>query len=306
MTERAPLVTIGIPTYNRVASLERALRSALAQDQDGLEVLVSDDGSDDGTADAVRAIAGTDPRVRLIVQPVNLGHARNFQAVLDAARGEYFMWLSDDDRLDPAYVSRCLAALRADGDVLVCGLARYHADGRHVIDERPTDLRSARPGARVLAYFARVNVNGALFGVARRADLRAIGFADAVGGDWRLVSALAARGRVRTIRDVHIHRSLDGLSSDPEALARSFGMSGVRARRHHVVLAWRLAREIAAGPAFAPLSRAERAIVAPLSALLIVVRFPGIDLARRILERLGLDGVEPAVTGWVRRRDRTG
>ena len=110
MTGGAPLVSIGIPTYNRAASVERAIRSALAQDHRALEVVVSDDGSTDGTGAAVRALAAADPRVRLISQPVNLGHARNFQAVLDAAAGEWFMWLSDDDWLDPAYVARCLAA----------------------------------------------------------------------------------------------------------------------------------------------------------------------------------------------------
>ena len=302
--ERTPLISIGIPTYNRAASLAIALRSALGQDHAELEVIVSDDASTDGTASLVSSLAEDDPRVRLIVNPANLGHARNFQAVLDAARGEYFMWLSDDDRLDPTYVSRCLAILTREHAALACGLARYYADGRHVIDERPTDLLSRRPGARVLAYFARVNVNGALFGLARRADLRDVGFADAVGGDWRLVAGLAARGRVRTVRDVHIHRSFEGLSSDAEALAASFGITGVRARHHHVALAARLASEIArGGPAFAPLPRGARALVAPLVSFLLVLRFPGIAAARGLLERLGLDGVEPIVTRWVRRRD---
>jgi glycosyltransferase involved in cell wall biosynthesis len=304
MTRSAPLVTIGIPTYNRSTSVRRAVRSALAQEHPAIEVVVSDDASSDDTAEVVDALAAEDPRVRLLVQPANLGHARNFQAVLDAAAGEYFMWLSDDDWIDPGYVGRCLEVLRGHGDVLVCGLARYHAGGRHAIDERPTDLLSVRRGARVLAYFARVNVNGALFGVARCADLREIGFPDTVGGDWRLVAGLAARGRVRTVRDVHIHRSLEGLSADAPRLARSFGMRGLAARQHHVVLAGRLAREIAVGsPAFAPLPVAARAVLAPLVALLIVARFPGIDLARRGLERLGLDWVEPRVTAWVRRRD---
>jgi glycosyltransferase involved in cell wall biosynthesis len=304
MTGAEPLVTIGIPTYNRSASLERAIGSALAQDHRALEVVVSDDASRDGTAATVRDLARHDARLRLIVQPVNLGHARNFQAVLEAARGEYFMWLSDDDRLDPGYVSRCLATLRAEGAVLVCGLARYHAAGRDPVDERPTDLMSPRGGARVLAYFARVNVNGALFGVVRRRDLFEVGFADSVGGDWRLVSALAARGRIRTRRDVHIHRSLEGLSSDAQRLARSFGMTGARARHHHVVLAWRLAREILrGGSAYGRLPVTARVTVAPLVALLIIARFPGVNAVRRALDRRGLDAVEPQVTAWVRRRD---
>src|SRR4051812_48138560 len=97
----APLVSIGIPTFNRAESLRRSIRSALAQDHPALEVVVSDDGSTDNTAAVVAELAAHDARLRCVSQAVNLGHARNFQAVLEAARGEYFMWLSDDDWLDP-------------------------------------------------------------------------------------------------------------------------------------------------------------------------------------------------------------
>ena len=56
-------------------------------------------------------LATTDPRVRVLRQNRNLGHAGNYQVVLEAAEGEYFMWLADDDWLDPGYVARCLAVL---------------------------------------------------------------------------------------------------------------------------------------------------------------------------------------------------
>ena len=297
-------MTVGIPTYNRAALSERAVRSALAQDYPAIEVVVSDDASTDDTGERLQRIAREDERVRYVRQDANVGHACNFQAVLDAARGDYFMWLSDDDWIDPAYVSRCLAVLREQPDhVLVTGLARYHSNGSHVVDERPTDLLSRRPGARVLAFLARVNVNGALFGLAQRAELQRVGFRDVVGGDWLLVSALAARGRVRTLPDVHIHRSFDGLSSDPERLARSFGMHGVLARHHHFAVAARFAREIAGGPDFATLSVPQRLLTAALAAGLIVLRFPVLHAARAVLERLGAEGVERRVTDWVRSRD---
>ena len=134
-----PLVSIGIPTYNRSESLRRAIQSALAQDHPALEVVVSDDASTDGTEAVLRDMASGEPRLRCLRQPRNVGHALNFQTVLDAARGEYFMWLTDDDWLDPSYVSHCLAELTQNPDhALVCGLARYHSNGSHVVDERRT------------------------------------------------------------------------------------------------------------------------------------------------------------------------
>ena len=100
-----------------------------------------------------------------------------------------------------------------------------------------------------------MNVNGVLFGLARRDDLLEIGFHDKVGGDWSLVCHLAAKGRVQTLADVHIHRSMEGLSTDHRRLARSFGMPALLARQHHLVVAVRLAWEIATAPGV----RADRA-----------------------------------------------
>jgi glycosyltransferase involved in cell wall biosynthesis len=297
-------VSIGIPTYNRSGTLRRAIDSALAQDHPAIEVVVSDDASTDGTDVMLRELSSRDTRVRYLRQERNLGHALNFQTVLDAAQGEYFMWLTDDDWLDPSYVSRCLAELTRHPDhSLVCGLARYHSNGRHVVDERPTDLQSARPGERVLAYLARVNVNGALYGLARRDDLRRVAFQDVLGGDWLLVAGMAARGRVRTIRTIHIHRSLDGLSSDERKLAESFGVRGLLARKHHFLVAARFAREILSSPVYAGLAPPQRAVTAALAMALIVVRFPGYAAVRRILQRLGLGGLEQHAIAWVRSRD---
>lgn len=283
-------MSVGIPTFNRASDLERAVRSALAQEHDALEVIVSDDASTDATPDVGAALAAQDNRVRFVSQPQNLGHAANYDWVLQHARGEYFMWLSDDDWIDPNYVSRCLAALDADPDVvLACGQGRYYHDGAHVVDERPIDLLASRAGARLVRFFSRVSVNGPLFGVMRREQLS---FPQVVGGDWLFVGGMAMRGKVVTVRDAHVHRSLAGMGGDAERLARSFGLGGIAARHHHFVVArsvWRTFRRQA------PVSAA-------VSALLVLVRFPGFALLRRI----GLGRVEPRIARWLREREGEG
>jgi glycosyltransferase involved in cell wall biosynthesis len=289
-----PLVSVGIPAYNRPESMERAVRSVLGQTLGDLEVIVSDDASTDpGVARLGERLAEEDPRVRYVQQPRNLGHDRNYQHVLELATGPYFMWLSDDDWLDPAYVERCLAALEADPGVAIAwGTARYYRGREHLIDERPMDLTARRAGARVVSYFARVNVNGPLFGLMRRSELLAAGgFPDVPGGDWLLVARMAARGQVLTVRDVHIHRSATGLGSDQEELARSFGLVGGWARHHHFWVARHLLQAL-------PVSRP----AAALSALLVLLRFPGIALLRRA----GLGWLEPHVSAWLRARDLRG
>ena len=101
------------------------MRSALAQTYSGIEVVVSDDASPHpDVASVLRSLAAVDHRVRVISQPHNLGHTANYRRVLEAARGEFFMWLADDDWIEPDYVERCVAVLRGDPSAgLVCGLA---------------------------------------------------------------------------------------------------------------------------------------------------------------------------------------
>jgi glycosyltransferase involved in cell wall biosynthesis len=278
----------------------------LSQTHADLEVIVSDDAPEDDRAEqVVRELAAADERVRYTRQPHNLGHARNYAYVLAAARGEHFMWLADDDWIDAGYIERCLAALRADATLrLVAGLARYYREGEHVIDERPTDLLDERPAARIMRYFARVNMNGALFGVARREDVIAIGFPEVVGGDWMLVAALTARGRVRTLRDVHVHRSMSGLGDDARALAEGFGHSGLQARTHHLLVARRLAADIGwRDSAYQQMSRPERLLAAGASAALVVIRFTGLGLVRSVLRALGLARLEDRAAAWVRARE---
>jgi glycosyltransferase involved in cell wall biosynthesis len=299
-------VTIGIPAYNRPASLRRAVRSALAQRDVSIEVLISDDASPDPEIQRVlRDLADADPRVRMVRQSRNLGHAANYQWVLDAAGGEYFMWLSDDDWLDPGYVSGCLAALAQDpGAVLVCGLASYYEDGAHAVDERPINLNCSRPGIRVIQYFGRVSLNGPLFGLARRDQLLEIGFPPVIGGDWMLVAALAAHGRVRTIGAAHIHRSLSGLGSDATGLGLSFGMSKAAASQHHILVAARVWRDIVTGaPGFRKIAPTGRVLVASAAAALIVARFTFTGLVRSVLGPSAANWLESAISDWLRARE---
>jgi Glycosyl transferase family 2 len=302
-----PLVTIGIPTYNRPALLRRAARSALDQRAASVAVVISDDASTDPEVQrTLDDLAAADPRVRVLRQERNLGHAGNYQAVLEAAEGEYFMWLADDDWLDPGYVSCCLERLAEDpGTVLACGRASYYADGAHVVDERPISLTASRPGVRVMTYFARVSLNGPLFGLARRQCWAAIGFPPAVGGDWMLVAALAAHGRVQTTDATAIHRSLTGLGSDPARLGRSFGMSRLAASQHHAIVAARMWRDIitGAGPygRIAPLGRP---IVATAVAVLILVRFTVTGLLRRALGPRIAASLEDMIASSLRTREQ--
>ncbi len=122
MSER-PLVTIGIPTYNRAADhLGAALESALAQRYEPLEIIVSDNGSTDHTRELVAGY--DDPRIRYVRHDPGLGPLGNFNFCVEAARGDYLLLLHDDDLIDADMIESCMAAAdyRTDVGVIRTGV----------------------------------------------------------------------------------------------------------------------------------------------------------------------------------------
>jgi glycosyltransferase involved in cell wall biosynthesis len=108
--QQRPLVSIGIPTYNRSDGyLREALESALAQSYGNIEIIVSDNCSTDGTEDYVRQIGAQ--RVRYIRQKRPLSPNGNFNFCLNNAQGCYFLLLHDDDAIDHDFVETCMKAV---------------------------------------------------------------------------------------------------------------------------------------------------------------------------------------------------
>lgn len=242
-----PLVSIGIPTYQRAATLARALESALAQTHPRLEVLISDNASSDGTEALCLAAAARDPRVSYLRQEHNQGPTANFNELFAACRGDYVMMLADDDWLDPEYVAECLAALLADtAAVLVAGWPSYLEHGALVHDGVLHEHCQPDAAARVRAYLRAVVDNGVFYGLMPHAVLdRARPLPNVLGNDWLHVARIACEGRIRMLPDVRIHREVGGTSSDVGSILSTFGRSGWQARVPQLVMAWELLRDIA-------------------------------------------------------------
>ena len=122
-------VSVIIPLYNRKATIGQAVRSVLDQTLPPYEVIVVDDGSVDGSADVVQAIA--DPRLRYLHQAnAGAGAARN--RGLEAARGDWVALLDSDDWWLPTRIASAAAAVAADERIDFQQSNRLHAyaDGR--------------------------------------------------------------------------------------------------------------------------------------------------------------------------------
>jgi glycosyltransferase involved in cell wall biosynthesis len=105
-----PLITIAIPTFNRATLLKGCVAAALAQSYPYFEILVSNNASPDDT-EKVLAEFG-DARLRVINQTENIGLLPNWNACLAGARGDYIIFVADDDRISPSILEQCVRLIR--------------------------------------------------------------------------------------------------------------------------------------------------------------------------------------------------
>lgn len=126
-------VSVLLPARDEAARIGPCVRSLLRQEGVDLELLVLDDGSADGTADVVRAAAGGDSRMRLLIgtpPPAGwLGKPHACAQLAEAATGEVLVFIDADVRVAPHALAATVALL-ADHELdLVCPYPRQLADG---------------------------------------------------------------------------------------------------------------------------------------------------------------------------------
>ena len=127
---KLPLITIGIPTYNRANGfLAEALESASAQTYTNFEIVVSDNASTDHTEDLVTGYK--DPRIKYFKHPKNVGFKNNFNYCVEKAQGDYFLLLCDDDLIDHDLLTTCMQEVdyRRDIGVILTGIRLIDAKG---------------------------------------------------------------------------------------------------------------------------------------------------------------------------------
>jgi glycosyltransferase involved in cell wall biosynthesis len=126
-SEGGPLVTIAIPTFNRASWLEGCILAALSQTYRHFEILVSDNASTDETQQVLGEFS--DSRLRVVRQAKNIGLLPNWNACLAAARGDYVIFVSDDDRVAPWLLERCMDLVQKEpGLPIVVAVCDIHSE----------------------------------------------------------------------------------------------------------------------------------------------------------------------------------
>lgn len=117
-------VSIVVLNYNYARFVGAAIESALRQTHADLEVIVVDNGSTDDSPAVIRRY---EPRVRVVRQPVNIGQGQGYNLGIEAATGEWIVWLDADDLLDEDCIATCLQL--ADEDTAKVQFPMRHIDG---------------------------------------------------------------------------------------------------------------------------------------------------------------------------------
>lgn len=133
--EKKPLVSVGIPTYNRPEGLRRTLECITSQTYTNLEIIVSDNCSPgDEVERVVREFQEKDDRILFFKQKENYGAMNNFKFVLEKATGEYFMWAADDDIWEPFFINELVDALRKNPQYVAAMMECQYFDDDQYFD----------------------------------------------------------------------------------------------------------------------------------------------------------------------------
>ncbi len=131
-TPDAPLVSVVLPTHNRVDLLERAVESVFRQSVTDFELIIVNDASRDDTKAYLASVEMRDPRVRVVHIQTAVGGAGARNAGLQLCRGKWTAFLDDDDQWLPAKLQRQLEKLSANSSAIACscGYIRCLPSGR--------------------------------------------------------------------------------------------------------------------------------------------------------------------------------
>lgn len=213
MPNNKPKVSIGLPIYNGERYLEETLDSLLAQTYADFELIISDNGSTDGTERICQEYCARDSRIRYFRNQKNNGAARNYNRVFEFSSGEYFKWAAHDDVLSPTFVEKCVAALDSNPSLVLCfsWLIDIDEEGNELSIRAPTvtyDLVRPHERFRALSEVRPTYTCEAVFGLVRSRVLRKTKLIGSYSdSDRTLLAELGLHGPMYEIPEVlFLHR----------------------------------------------------------------------------------------------------
>ncbi|MFH1619526.1 MAG: glycosyltransferase family 2 protein [bacterium] len=216
-----PLVTIGLPVYNGEKYLAQALASLLAQSFTDFELIISDNGSSDGTGAICEAFEKQDKRIRCFRQPNNRESLWNFNFVLEQAQGKYFMWAAHDDLWDKDWIAALLRNFKDGASISFGHVVNIDEVGKTVRTYRTFDFSGNRLLRMVRFYMAEERNGKAniIYGLHRTDMVKKLAFREynncSFGRDMHFVFDCLQHGNVRTDPSVFLYKRIPAEARRP-------------------------------------------------------------------------------------------
>jgi glycosyltransferase involved in cell wall biosynthesis len=200
---KTPLVSIGMPVFDRPETLRNALESLVKQTYKNLEIIVSDNASTNPlVAEIIEDYARVDSRIISFRQSFNHGAHANFLFVLEKAKGKYFMWASDDDQWKSDFVEISIQEIGLAALVMGDIETKYYVTGVSVVSHVP-NLDPKFPVHVNVKRFLMNMQPSLIYGLHRTSVLREsipTGYFDF--WDCALVFKVMLRGGIKTISGI--------------------------------------------------------------------------------------------------------
>lgn len=192
-----------------------------------MEVLISDNASEDETERICREFASRDRRVRYLRHRQNRGAAWNHNVLIREARGRYFRFHSHDDLCTTAHLARCVEMLERNDGAVLCYPGTLLIDANGVptgVYEDDVDLWEEEPSTRLKHLVDRLFLCNAVLGLIRLDVLRTTALVgNFQSADRVLLAELALRGKFCHLDELlFLRRIHPGKSTEANRSAREF------------------------------------------------------------------------------------
>lgn len=221
MQDEKPLVTVGIPTYNRPQGLARTLACICSQTYANLQVIVSDNCSTLAeVSDIIKEAAARDQRITPYIQQTNISIVPNFQFLLDKATGKYFMWAADDDQWEKDFIERCVNAMEASEEIAIAITSMDVFDKKDVFTPGRLNRSFMQQSLFSRSFnFVKSSMHNKFFlcGLYRTSMVKDVPFPNAWGGEHLFLYEAVTKGKFIFINGSPAFHYFEGGSSKTNA-----------------------------------------------------------------------------------------
>jgi glycosyltransferase involved in cell wall biosynthesis len=144
------IVSIGLPVYNGEKFLKKRIDNILNQTHQNIELIISDNHSNDRTSEICKRYESKDIRIKYYFQEKQIPITKNFGFVLAKSTGKYFAWASIDDILESTFIEKNLRILEKNNKI-VCSAGQVESFG-----EKTNFLKKNKSKSKILGWWKKI------------------------------------------------------------------------------------------------------------------------------------------------------